>query len=261
MSNLQHVYLTAHGTYPSGAWLGENAQIGVRLAFAPVLDSPAKGAIWTPTPGGTISPTYGTQSGTHGILSKTWTARVGDTGSLENFDAAAQIDAAEDMWKFLNAIKAYQYQGFQWTHVKVSAVDADGKVPVVASVYTFTAPLVGGSTGGLPPQIALALSTRANLVGRRGRGRIYLPALGSTLINPDGTMGTVPANTLRASFKTLIDDLQAQPGFSVMQPLVSIMSSDSPTVVRPVEVRSGSRVDTIQSRRRQVVETYTSTAL
>jgi hypothetical protein len=120
---------------------------------------------------------------------------------------------------------------------------------------------VGGTANGLPPQVAMALSTRANLVGRRGRGRVYLPALAATMLNADGTINNTPAGTLRTAFKTLIDNLQATPGFSVMIPIVSIMSADSPTVVRPVEVRSGNRLDTIQSRRRQVAEVYTSTAL
>lgn len=261
MSNMQHVYLTAHGSYPSGAWLGEAAQIGVRLAFQPVLSAPDKGSIFTPQQGGAITPDYGSLAGAHGTLSKTWTARIGETGSLENVDAGRQVDLAEDFWKFLDAIKTHQHSAFRWTHVKCAAVDPDGKSPVVSSVYTFTSPLVGGGSGGLPPQVAMALSTRANLVGRRGRGRVYLPALSVSTIQTDGTVDPVDANAMRASFKTLIDDLQASPGLSVNQAIVFVGSADSPTVVRPVEIRTGSRFDTIQSRRRQVVEAYATTAL
>lgn len=261
MSNMQHVYLTAHGSYPSGPWLGEAAQIGVRVAFAPTATAPGKGDIWTPTPGGAITADFGTQAGTNGTLSKTWKARVGDTGSTENMDAGAQIDMAEDVRKFLNTIKAFQHSSFRWTHIKCAAVDPDGKTPVVASVYTLTAPLVGGNNTALPPQVAMALSTRANLVGRRGRGRVYIPALDVALLATDGTINTTHANTMRAAFKTLIDDLQNQPGITQHIPIVFVGSADSPTVVRPVEVRTGNRFDTIQSRRRQVPEAYTVTAL
>ena len=59
MTNLKHVYLTAHGTYPSGAWYGESAQIGVRIGFAPIVGGPAKGDIFTSLEGGAITPTYG----------------------------------------------------------------------------------------------------------------------------------------------------------------------------------------------------------
>lgn len=261
MSNLMHVYLTAHGSYPSGSWVGESAQIGVRLAFAPVVGGPAKGDIFTPLEGGAITPTYGSQAGTNGTLAKTWTARVGDTGSLENFDAAAQIDAAEDVRTFLNSVKPYQDPAFRWTHIKCAAVDADGKTPVVASIYTLTTPIVGSGTNALPPQVAMAVSSRANLVGRRGRGRVYIPAIAATAVTTDGTIGSSAASTMRTAFKTLIDSLQATPGFSTLQPIYFVGSADSPTVVRPVEVRTGNRLDTIQSRRRQVAEVYTTLAL
>lgn len=262
MSDLNHVYVTAHGTYPSGAWVGENAQIGIRLSYQPVIAAPLKGDVYTPQPGGAITADFGSQAGTHGTLAKTWTARVGPAGSAENCDAGAQIDLAEDMWTFLNTIKAYQSNIFRWTHVKCSAVDALGKTPIVSSIYTFTSPLVGASAGGaLPPQVAMALSTRANLVGRRGRGRIYLPALSTNMMASDGTVAVANADGARAAFKTLIDNVQAQPGFTVNMPIVFVGSSDSATVVRPVELRTGNRLDTIQSRRRQVAESYAVTAL
>jgi hypothetical protein len=261
MTNLRHVYLTAHGSYPSGSWVGESAQIGVRIGFAPVVGGPAKGDIWTPLEGGAISPTYGTQAGANGTLAKTWTARVGDTGSLENFDAGAQIDAAEDMRAFLNSLKVYQDPAFRWTHIKCAAVDSLGKTPVVASIYTLTAPIVGSGSNALPPQVAMAVSSRANLVGRRGRGRVYIPALAASILAADGTIAGSASTAMRTGFKTLIDALQATPGFSTLQPIYFVGSADSATVVRPVEVRTGNRLDTIQSRRRQVAEAYTTLAL
>ena len=261
MSNLHHAYVTAHGSYPSGSWLGESAQIGLRLAFVLAAAAPDKGAIFAPEVGGTIGTDFGSQTGTNGTLSKTFTARVGATGSAVNLDAGMQIDIAEDVWKFLNAIKTHQSNLFRWTHVKISAVDEAGATPVASSIYTFTSPLTGGGTSSLPPQVAMALSTRANLVGRRGRGRVYIPALGGSVLSSDGTISATPANSLRASFKTLIDDLQSLPGSPIYIPIVSVMSNDSDTAVRPVEVRTGSRLDTIQSRRRQVEEVYTTTAL
>ena len=220
MVAMNHVYVTAHGMYPSGSWLGESAQIGVRLAFAPTATAPLKGDIWTPTPGGDITADFGSQAGTHGTLAKTWKARVGPVGSTENMDAAAQIDMAEDMWKFLNAVKAFQDSSFRWDRVKVSAVTADGKTPIVSSVYSFTAPLAGAGSSALPPQVAFAISTRANLVGRRGRGRVYIPAMVASNLAGDGTMAANAANSMRASFKTLVDDLQAQPGLTQHLPIL-----------------------------------------
>jgi len=69
------------------------------------------------------------------------------------------------------------------------------------------------------------------------------------------------ATAMRTAFKTLIDNVQAQPGFTVNMPIVFVGSHDSADVVRPVEIRTGNRLDTIQSRRRQVAEAYTVLAL
>jgi hypothetical protein len=77
----------------------------------------------------------------------------------------------------------------------------------------------------------------------------------------NGEIGATPSNAMRTAFKTLIDNLQNMTGLTEHIPIVTIMSADSDTGVRPVEVRTGSRLDTIQSRRRQVSETYTTTAL
>ncbi len=261
MTDMKHVYLTAHGSYPTGSWTGEAAQIGMRCAFATTALAPLKGDIFTPIDNGAIQPDFGTLAGTNGALSRTWTARVGASGSVDNMDADAQVGMAEDFYKFLNSLKAYLYSGFRWTHVKLAAVDAAGKSPVVSSIYTFTAPIVGASTSGLPPQVAVALSTRANLVGRRGRGRVYIPAIGATSLETDGTFKAGTRTAMQAAFKTLIDDLQALPGLTTHMPIVFVGSADSATVVRPVEVRTGQRLDTIQSRRRQVAESYVSTAL
>lgn len=262
MPNLKHVYMTAHGSYPSGAWVGESAQIGLRFSYEPVVSAPLKGDIYMPQEGGSIDADFGSLAGTHGTLAKTWKARVGPAGSAENCDAAAQVDLAEDMWTFLNAIKALQGSEFRWTHVKVAGVDTLGAIPRVASIYTFTAALPGSSgSGALPPQVAMALSTRANLVGRRGRGRVYIPALAQNMLAADGTVHTTSATTLRNAFKTLIDNVQAAPGFTVNMPIVFVGSHDSADVVRPVEIRTGNRLDTIQSRRRQVAEGYTTLAL
>ena len=261
MGNLHHAYATLHGSYNTGAWVGENAQIGIRLPFVSAVAAPDKGAIFTPEVGGAITPDFGVQTGANGSLAKTFTARVGPAGSPVNLDAGMQIDIAEDLFTFASTVKAYQYSAFRWTHVKIAAVDETGIVPVTSSVYTFNTPQAGGVSTGLPPQVAMALSTRANLLGRRGRGRVYLPALASTVLASDGTILAGTGTTLRAAFKTLIDNLQSLPGSPAYIPIVAVMSNDSDTAVRPVEVRTGNRLDTIQSRRRQVAESYTVTAL
>lgn len=261
MAALSHVYLTAHGSYNSGAWAGETAQIGLRLPYAPVVGGPDMGSIFTPQANGDCAADSGTTAGTHGTLSRTWTARIGPTGSGQNIDAGAQIDMAEDFWTFLDAIKSLQVSTFSWKSVKVAGVDTTGAVPFNSAVYAFTSGIVGSGSSHLPPQLAIATSLRANIVGRRGRGRVYIPALTVSVLASDGTFGSTHAATLRTAFKALVDNLQNVTGTPDYIPIVSVMSANSTTAVRPLEIRTGNRLDTMQSRRRQVAETYTTLAL
>jgi hypothetical protein len=261
MTALQHVYVTAHGSFVTGSWVGEAAQFGLRLATVGTPDPPEKGTIFTLPLHGDVEIDQGQESGTNGLLTKTWTARRGGPGSLENFDAGWQIDVAEDVRKFLDAIKAYTSSAFKWSHVKMAAVSAAGDTLQSSSVYQFTTPLGGTATSMLPPQIAMALSLRANIIGRRGRGRIYLPAVGANTIDSAGTINGSVTNAIRPAFVTLVNDLQNLPGTPEQVPIVTIMSPGSATGVRPSQVRTGQRLDTIRSRREQVPEIYTPTDL
>lgn len=256
MPDMQHVYVTAHGEFTSAGWVGEKAQFGVRLVFAPVVSAPDMGSTFTPMLNGTPVPEFGTQAGTNGVLTKTWTARIGGAGSGENFDASQQIDAAEEVRTFLNAIKAYTYSGFRWTHVKLAAIDAAGKTVGTASTYTFNTAIAGTGSTLMGPQVALAVTMRANIVGRKGRGRFYLPALPQSLVSNDALATSTPRNLIVGATKTMIDGLQNLPGLSLFTGVVVVTSAGADTAVRPVELRVGDRLDTIKSRRAQVEESY-----
>lgn len=261
MATLQHIYLTAHGSWSSGPWVGEAGQFGLRLPFAPIIGAPDKGAIFTPYGNGDVVIDQGSQAGANGTLTRTWTARIGPTGSEQDANATLQIDLAEDLRTLLGSISAFQSNAWRWTHVKMAPVAANGDTVQSSSVYTFTTPIAGGVATTSPPQLALAMSLRADIIGRRGRGRIYLPGLAQGILATDGTVASSSASTLRTAFKTCIDALQNLPGTPDAIPIVSVMSPGSATAVRPSQIRTGNRFDTIQSRRRQVAETYTTLAL
>jgi hypothetical protein len=261
LTAVQHVYVTAHGEFTNQFWAEEKAQMGWRLALVPVVSAPGKGETFTMPLNGDATPEFGNQAGTNGVLTKTWTARVGAVGSLENFGAAEQIDAAEDVRTFLNAVKAYCYSGFRWTHVKFAPISADGKTVGTASTYTFNTPVAGTGTSLMGPQVALAVTLRANIVGRRGRGRFYLPALATTLASQEALLSSTPKTPILNATKDLVDNLQNVPGFSTYLPIVVVTSAGQTEAVRPVEIRLGDRFDTIKSRRAQVEETYVDLAL
>lgn len=258
---LHHIYLTAHGEYAHTAWLGETAQIGLRIPVANRVSGPEKGSIWTPVSNGDVTQETGVTTGLHGQLAETWTARAGAIGSLVNADPAFQVNIAEHLWTFLDSIKAYVSSGFRWTHMKVAPIGISGDYESSAATYSLSSPLAGSATTMLPPQIALAVSLRAPIIGQRGRGRVYLPAITHSQVASDGKVASTFATTVMNNFKTLIDNIQGEWATGDVQPIVSVFSPGAADVIRPSEIRVGDRFDTQQRRRRQVPEAYSQVAL
>lgn len=263
MAELGHVYMTAHGEWTSAAWLGEKAQIGLRLPIVDDSAMPAVGSVFTPVSNGDVVQDTGTFAGTNGTLTRTWTARRGPITSTDNMDAAAQADLADDFWAFLNAVKTYQHTSFKWTHVKIAPVLTDGKYGAPSALYQFTAPVVGGNSNAcLPPEVALAVTFRAPVIGRRGRGRFYLPALTSqAVVTGDGTVLGTTASGIVGMAVTLLSNIDNMPGTESYSTVVGVMSAGSATAVRPAQVRVGNHFDVQRRRQHQVIESYTTTAL
>ena len=262
MTALHHIYVTAHGEYTATEWVGEKAQFGLRLATTEGAAEPAKGSIFTPLANGDVTMDTGTQAGTNGTLTRFWSARLGPVGSVDNADAAMQADLGDDVWTFLNAIKAYTANVFRWTHVKIAPIAAGGAYAAPSAIYQFTTPLVGGaSVSLLPPEVSLAVSLRAPIIGRRGRGRIYLPAIPSNLNSSTGVVSSTPAGVIRDAMVTLISNLQDMPGTEDYGPTVAVMSANSATAVRPSQVRIGSHFDVQRRRQHQAPETYVTANL
>lgn len=264
MAQLQHIYVTAHGEFTETNWVGERAQIGVRLAIATEGSEPPKGSMFTLDPSnGDVVMDSSTHAGAHGTLTRTWTARLGPVGSAENADHLFQTDLAEDFWTYLTAVSATLYTGFRWTHVKIAPVLADGAYGAPSATYTFSSPIAGGATGQslLPPEVALAVSFRAAVLGRRGRGRFYLPALTTGWITNAGLVQTTPRDTVRSATATLVTNLENAPGNEEYGPILVTMSAGSSTATRPSEVRIGNHFDAQRRRQHQVAETYAVTPL
>jgi hypothetical protein len=64
-----------------------------------------------------------------------------------------------------------------------------------------------------------------------------------------------------AAFATLIANVEDMPGTEDYGPLVSVMSANSDTAVRPSEIRCGNHFDVQRRRQHQVAEAYAITAL
>lgn len=263
MPELQHVYLTAHGAFTSGHFTGETGQIGLRLAITEDGSAPAKGTQFDLPLSGDVAVDSGTSAGTNGTLTRTWTARLGTTGSTNNADAAWQIDLAEDFRVFLDAIKSYQGPQWRWTHIKIAPILASGAYGAPAAVYALTSPIAGTASNQNAPEVALALTLRAPVIGRRGRGRMYIPALssGTGVVGGDGTVASAFVTAILAAGATLIGSLEDAPGAEQFGPIVTVMSAGSASGIRPSQIRVGNHFDVQRRRQRQIAEVYTTTAL
>jgi len=261
---LQHVYLTAHGDYNSGPWVGEAAQIGVRLAFAPTVGAPDMGATFTMATGTSVAETFATTAGTNGTLTHKWQANGGAGIAGLEMTAARQIDMAEDFFTFLNAIKASTATTFWWRYIKIAPVTAFFNDAAATAIYTLTTGISGGGISSThePPEVAVAASIMAPVLGRRGRGRMYIPAIAGSARAADGVVATGYQTTLNTAMKDLIDSLQNVPGATEAYfPLVVVTSAGKPTAVRPNQVRVGNHFDVQKRRQDQVKEGYASLAL
>ena len=261
MSDLQHVYLTAHGIYSNTVWSAEEFQIGLRIALCEVASAPSAGSTFTIPTHGAVSEVFSTTTGTHGTLTQGWEASLNTADPFDAINDVVQVELAEEVWTFLDSIKSYLYNGARWTHVKIHAIDAQGHSAAGASIYTFSSAIVGTGTGLLAPQTALAVTLRAPVLGRRGRGRFYLPALSQTVGTSEGILVSGVKTALGPQVKTFIDALQNPTGPTVWMPVVMLTSAGKPTAIRPTQIRIGDKFDTIRSRRAQVDEVYAETTL
>lgn len=269
MAALSQVYVTMHGSY-SGAWAGEHAQMGFRLGIFDVDTPPLRGRQVSIPSHGEVVPDGGETEGDNGTLGNTWTARLGGTGSPINANGGWQADIADDCYDFLTALKGWNCNLFSWTHVKLAPVGPDGAYAAPASTYTFTTPIVGSGTNVSPPELAIALSLRAPVVGRKGRGRLYFGGLSAgndqtSTTNPvfdnAGRTNSKFSTAALAALSQLIANVENPRGQNFFIPAVLVTSAGSSTGVRPSEIRIGDHIDVQRRRQHQVPENYAVQAL
>lgn len=268
MTVLQHCLLTLHGEWANGNWVGETGQMGIRFTLESVVGTPGRGTVYTPNDLlGDVTADSGTASGTNGTLTRMWKCRVGGEGSPWNLAATEQIDICEAARAYAAALHYYQPSAWHWTHAKLHAVAASGLAPEVdgspvgAATYTFTTPVQGSESLAMPPEVALSMSLRAPISGRRGRGRMYLPACANNLNDGTGQLAYTPTAPLLSALTSYVSGIENMTGWTAWQPVVCVTSPGKATAVRPTEARVGNHFDVQRRRQAQVREIYTAASL
>lgn len=273
MDPVQQVYCTAHFDWVSTSpWYGEGWQIGMRLACVPKIGAPQMGDTFELAPSATAE-----TKGVTGSFVAT-TALVGTVDYQQTFSATWAYApqsftlGLDEMKKIVEAYATYfvtlrsrVVSKSRLVAVKIAPIKADGSYGAGASEFRLRTPMPGTGTGNvLPPELAIAQSVGADVLGRRGRGRWFMGALdASSALSPDGLVAATYAASANAAAKALIDSIQGIDNTipASGQLLTTVTSAGALIGVRPSYCRVGNHADAQRRRQHQVVESYTVQAL
>jgi len=239
--------LVAIGSYNSGTWQGEIAQIGISGACSDA------GAITSGQINANLPTFDAVAAGTSGS-STHMTFSFGANG-VGAYNEANQKTVCEAMWTFLGTIVNVQPTSFTWKEIRLSAIATDGHVVNGATVGTITSPVAGLGTMNQPPQASLVQSFVTGGRGPRNRGRMYVPASSMTLGTDGKAPSTWPASVNPAA-RTMILAINAVTGWQAC-----VVSRTHSTFSSITATRTGDEVDSQQRRRRHRRETYTQLAI
>lgn len=125
-----------------------------------------------------------------------------------------------------------------------------------AGAATASADYAGSSTPNLPLQCAVVCSLRTPINTRRGRGRVYWPAVGLT-VTAAGKLNLANAPSLQTNFRTMFTEIaNAWPETGELD--LAVVSKVGDTVTPVTQLRVGDVIDTQRRRRDALVEVYQS---
>lgn len=259
MAGWGHLYVTAHGDWASGPWAGETAQIGLR--FTTWDATAARGPMITLPDHGDVTLEATSRDTTDYNVTKTFSLDI-TPGPSGPSDDAVLDDIIADFATFMTSLNSYQTMPFRWTSFKMAPVElGTGKYLAPASVWERKSPQTPSASNGLPPECAIAVSFRAAVVGKRGRGRMYIPALNNTASSPTGLVAANVLSSWPTAGATLARNLANLPNIDRSNSGLVIGSAASRVMVAPTECRVGDHVDVQRRRQHQAEETYTTVAI
>ena len=268
MANEKHLYVVAQGDYTDSSLANEVWQVGLRF-FASATGTPDE--VGTFVSSWDVVPVNHARTETDWRIDGNWSVE----GGINDLDPADwlndQLAPAFDAWMGqasisqvcrLRALKVYPIGAP--TGLVIPAPPYSTGSPV-ALTWTSNYPVCGGGTTPLPLQASVVASHRTAQIGRRGRGRMYLP------VPPIGAMSTAgsAASQLASGYISgalaaqvqLLEDCQidiAGAGFNCF-PAVTGSPWESYALISSVQV--GNYIDTQRRRRNALNETYSTSAV
>lgn len=127
-------------------------------------------------------------------------------------------------------------------------------------LYTPTSELTG-SGSPLPPNLAVAVTTRSHAVGRKGRGRFYFGPISSNMLGSTGLVSASPRTSLLADVVAFFEAVRGIGGGTAASYTPVIVHADHVSAAVISSVSIGDEFDVMNSRRHQRPESYASTTL
>jgi hypothetical protein len=185
---------------------------------------------------------------------------MSDPGTTqENFTLTAAQDFAADAVAFHGSVGGGMASMAVLTEVKLARIGPLGTYLADPFIVPVNQPGGGGGQVTHPFQIALAVSLGTARRGATGRGRFYLP-LPSATITTAGVISTAARDGVATAVKAFLDDLNNASGLDFTNSKVTVASSKGYNS-DVTEVRVGQVLDTIRSRRNNLVENYSAVLL
>lgn len=260
MANEKHLLVTAQGSYVDTALDAEGWQIGLRLCLNyGVID-----------PVGTLPNSWDVVANTVNrtesdcTITGNWAVHQGTYSNFHPDDYLFdQVKPA--MEALIGAFPGLSSQARLDT-IKCYAIGTNGRAiapppyatgtPMLLS-YTSGNPVGSSTAQQLPLQIAAVSSHRTPQTGRRGRGRMFLPAITTAAVNHDSLFASAwqstAANVMKNTMEAMAYDGPGGFGWRT-RPIVTGSPWTSYGVI--TSVRIGSVPDTQRRRRRALPETY-----
>lgn len=113
------------------------------------------------------------------------------------------------------------------------------------SVDSSSAPVPGGGTGNYPPTACSVIARKVtNILGRQGRGRMFLPGVATeTQIDQDGTLTPAARTSLNTMLGSFLLRLQGDPAGFDMAPV--LLHGPSLTPLPPTPITALTVSDTV----------------
>lgn len=251
MANEKHLYAVFQGGYTDSSNSSEVWQFGVRL----ILNFGDPDLHGTLPDGWDVTDDSGTSSTTN--WDSTFTFGV-DAGLLGTFDPMSYTEdyLQPSLEAFMNTNTFSTHT--KATHIKLSPIGSNGKVIELRTVVsTANTSLPGAHSGNMmPTESSRAVSFGTPVIGRRGRGRIYLPAGSVSDVAADGYIGSSPVIEAASDTQTFLEGISYTGVGTGDQPHVRPIVTGSPWTKYGIITHGnvGNVFDSQRRRRRQLVE-------